>query len=58
MAAKVAENHEWWYKIAREIIGFGHRRVEWRNIQRMVEKLYRLESLVRVLQNIHLYGVP
>ena len=28
MAAKVAENLEWSYQIAREIIAFGHRRAE------------------------------
>ena len=38
ITAEVAENLEWSYQIAREIIGFGHRRAESRYNERMVEK--------------------
>ena len=50
MAEKVAENLEWSYKIAREIIGFGHSLAESSYNERMVEKQNTLESLIRVLQ--------
>ena len=58
MAAEVAENPEWSYLIAREIIGFGHRRAESRYNERMVEKQYKPGSLGRVQQHIHPYSVP
>ena len=58
MAAEIAENIEWSYQIAREIIGFGHRRPESRYNERMVEKQYKPGNLVRVVQHTHLYGVP
>ena len=56
MAAGVAENLEWSYQIAREIIGFGHRRAESRYNERMVENQYKQGILVRVVQHTHLYG--
>ena len=57
MAAKVAENLEWSYQIAREIIGFGHCRSKSRYNERIVEKQYKPGSLVRVVQDTHPYGV-
>ena len=54
MAAKVAENLEWSYQIAPEIINFGHRRAESRYNERMVEKQFKPENLVRVVQHTHL----
>ena len=57
MAAKVADNLEWSYYIAREIISFGHRRAESRFNQKIVENQYKPGSLVRVIQHAHLYGV-
>ena len=41
MAAAVAENLEWSFQIAREIICFGHRRAESRYNERIVEKEYK-----------------
>ena len=58
MAAEVAENLVWSYQIAREIIGFGHRRAESRYKDKIVEKQYKPGSLVRVVQHTHPYGVP
>ena len=58
MAAKFAENFEWSYQIAREIIGLGHRYAESRYNEKMVEKQCKPGSLVRVLQHTHPYGVP
>ena len=58
MAAQIAENLELSYQIAREIIGFGHRRAESRYSERLVEKQYKPGSLVRVVQHTHSYGVP
>ena len=57
MAAEVAENLEWSYQIAREIIGFGNRRAESRYNEKIVEKQYKPGSLVRVVQHTHPYGV-
>ena len=58
MAKEVAENIEWSYQIACEIIGFGHRSAESRYNERMVEKQYKPGNLIRVVQHTHLYGVP
>ena len=58
MASEVVENLAWSYQIAREIIGFKHRRAEPRYKERMVEKQYKPGSLVRVVQHKHPYGVP
>ena len=58
MAAEVAENLEWSYQIAHEIIGIGYRRAESRYNERLGEKKYKPGSLVRVGQHTHLYGVP
>ena len=58
MVSEVAENLDWSYHIAREIINFGHRRVKSRYNERKVEKQYMPGSFVRVLQLTHPYGVP
>ena len=58
MTAEVAENLEWSYQIAREIIGFVHRRDESRYNVSMVKTHYKPGSLVRVLQHTHSYGLP
>ena len=54
MAAEVAENLEWSYQIAREIINLKHFRATSRYNERMVEKQYKPGNLVRVLQHTHL----
>ena len=48
MAAEVAENLEWSYQFAREIIGFKHRRAESRYNEKIVEKQYKPGSLVSI----------
>ena len=58
MAVEVAENLEWSYQMAREIISFENRRAYSQYNERMLEKQYKPESLVRVVQHTHLYGVP
>ena len=49
MAAEVAENLEWWFQIAREIISFGHRRTESRYNEKIIEKQYKPGNLVRIV---------
>ena len=39
-AADLAEDLEWSYKVAREVIGHGHRRAESRYNERVVERVY------------------
>ena len=51
MAAEVAENFEWSYQIAREIINFGHCRAESRYNEKIIEKQYKPGNLVRIVQN-------
>ena len=58
IATEVAENLEWSYQIAREIIGSGHRRAESQYNEKMLEKQYKPGNLVRVVQHTHLYCVP
>ena len=48
-AAEVAEDLEWSYKVAREIIGHGHKRAESRYNERVVEHAYQPGCLVRVV---------
>lgn len=57
LAAVIANDFEWFYRIARETIGFGQQRVETRYNDRTVEKLYRPGTLIRVIQHTHLHGV-
>ena len=51
-AAELAENLELYYKVAREIIGHGHKRAESRYNERVVERAYQPGCLVRVLQHM------
>ena len=50
-AAELAEDLEWSYKVAREIIGHGHKRTESRYNERVVERAYQACCLVRVLHH-------
>ena len=52
-AAELAEDLEWSYRVAREVIGLGHRRAETRYYERVVAKQYKPGVLVRVL--VHTY---
>ena len=47
-AAEIAENLKGFYCIAREIIGFGHRRSDARYYKRIVEKQYKPKTVVCV----------
>ena len=58
LAVELTENLEWSYNFARETIGYGHRKAETRYYELIVEKLYSLGSLVRVIQHTHPTGVP
>ena len=57
-AAELAEDLEWSYRVAREVIGLGHRRAESRYNERVVAKQYKPGVLVRVLVHTHPHGVP
>ena len=57
-AAELAEDLEWFYKIAREIIGHGHKRAESRYNERVVERAYQPGCLVRVLQHARNRNAP
>ena len=57
-AAELAEDLEWSYRVAREVIGLGHRRSETRYNERVVAKQYKPGVLVRVLVHTHPHGVP
>ena len=57
-AAELAEDLEWSYRVAREVIGLGHRRAESRYNERVVSKQYKPGVLVRVLVHTHPHGVP
>ncbi len=57
-AAELAEDLEWSYRVAREVIGLGHRRAETRYNERVVAKQYKPGVLVRVLVHTHPHGVP
>ena len=57
-AAELAEDLEWAYRVAREVIGLGHRRAESRYNERVVSKQYKPGVLVRVLVHTHPHGVP
>ena len=58
VAADLAEDLEWSFKVAREVIGHGHRRVENRYNERVVERAYPPGTLVRVLLHTHHRNVP
>ena len=57
-AIELAEDLEWSYKVAREIIGHGHKRAESRYNERVVERAYLPGCLVRVLQHARNRNVP
>ena len=50
-AAKLAKDLEWSYKVAREIIGHGHKRAEDRYNERVVKRGYQPGRLMRILLN-------
>ena len=58
LANTLAEDLEFFYRIAREVTGFQHKRAENRYNERVVEKLYAPGVLVRVIQHTHPGGVP
>jgi hypothetical protein len=57
-AADLAEDLEWSYRVAREVIGLGHRRAESRYNERIVARQYKPGVLVRALVHTHPHGVP
>ena len=57
-AADLAENLEWSYKVAREVIGHGHRRAESRYNESIEERANPPGTLVRVLLHSHPRNVP
>ena len=57
-AAELAEDLEWSYTVAREIIGHAHKRAENRYNERLVERAYYLGSLVRVVHHARNRNVP
>ena len=57
-AAELAENLEWFYKVAREMIGHGHKHAESRYNERVVEHAYQPGCLVRVLQHARNRNAP
>ena len=58
VASELAEDLEWYYRIAREVIGHGHKRAEYRYNERVVERAYQTGCLVRVLQHPRNHNVP
>ena len=57
-AAELAENLEWSYKVAREIIEHRHKRAESRYNERVVKRVYQPGCLVRVLQHARNRNTP
>ena len=57
-ATQLAEDLEWSYKVAREIIGHGHKRAESRYNERVVGRAYQPGCLVRVLQHARNRNAP
>ena len=57
-SAELAENLEWSYKVAREIIMHGHKRAESRYNERVVEHAYQPGWLLRVLQHARYRNAP
>ena len=57
-AAELAEDLEWSYKVAREIIEHGHKRAESRYNERVVEHAYQPGCLVRILQHARNRNAP
>ena len=57
-AFELAEDHEWFYRVAREVIWHGHKRAETRYNKYIVERAYQPGCLVRVLQHARKRNVP
>ena len=57
-ASELAKYLGWSYKIAREIIGHGHKRAENRYYVHVVERAYQPGCLVRVVQHARNPNVP
>ena len=58
LAAELAKDLEWSYRVSLEVIGLGHRRAETRNNKRVVAKNFKPAVLVRIFVHTHLHGVP
>ena len=58
LAAEIAEDLEWSYRVAREVTGFNHKRAENRYNERVVSKMYKPGALVRVALHSRTAGVP
>ena len=58
LASEIAEDLDWYYRIAKEITAFSHRRAENRYNERTVDKTYRPGALVRVVQRTHPSDMP
>ena len=56
--AELADDLEWSYKVAREIIKHGHKRAESRYNERVVERGYQPGCLVRVWQHARNRNAP
>ena len=57
-ASELAEDLEWFYRIAREVIMHKHKRAESRYNERVVERVYQPGCIVRVLQHGRNRNVP
>ena len=57
-AADLAEDLEWSYRVAQEVINHEHRRAESRYNKRVVKLAYPFGKLVRVLLHVHHCNVP
>ena len=58
LASSLAEDLEWFYKVVSELIGHNHKRAEQKFNDQTVEKMYDVNSLVRVVQFAHSRAVP
>ena len=57
-SAEFAKNFEWSYKVAREVIGHGHKPAVERYNERVVERAYQPGTLVRVILHARSRNVP
>ena len=57
LAAEIAEDLEWSYRVAREVTEFNHKRAENRYNERVVSKLYKLGAFVLVALHSRTAGV-
>ena len=58
MAIYLPKILEWAYRVARELSDFQHARAETRYSQRLVEQLFQVGDLVRVLRHKPVAGAP